>query len=144
MEIADDSRGLFLAVMLVLPAIACVNSFVHSSQLKAFLERTPAFETYQTIVDFEQVVSRQMYAALLQIGLLVSPGVIFMIGLIMGTLTVEDVIYVMLPSMVVLALGLAFKKLENRVKSIPVSDPILAERRDHIVTVWDSKPFPDW
>ena len=23
-------------------------------------------------------------------------------------------------------------------------DPILEERRDHIVRVWNSKPFPDW
>lgn len=144
MAIADDSRGLLLALMLVLPAIACINSCIHSAQLKAFLERTPAFATYQNIVDFEQVVSRQMYAALLQIGLLVSPGVIFVIGLIQGALTVEDVIYVMLPSMVVLALGLVFKQLENRVKSIPVSDPILSERRDHLVKVWNSKPLPDW
>jgi hypothetical protein len=144
MELADDSRSLFLALMLVMPAIACVNSFVHNAQLKAFLDRTPEFSTYQNITDFEVVVARQMYAALLQIALLASPGIIFVFGFVVGILAVGDVAYVVLPAFVVLALGVAFKQLENRVKSIPVSDPVLEERRDHIVKVWNSKALPDW
>jgi len=89
-------------------------------------------------------VSRQMYAALVQIALLVAPGVVFVVGLVRGVLSVDDILYVVLPSFVILALGAAFKKLENRVRSIPVSDPILEERREHIVRVWNTKPFPDW
>jgi hypothetical protein len=39
---------------------------------------------------------------------------------------------------------MAFKHLENKVRAIPAEDPILEERRQHIVRVWNSKPFPDW
>ena len=130
--------------MLVLPAIAAVNALIHGSQLHAFLRRTPAFTTYQNIVEFENVVARQMYAALLQIGLLVSPGIVCVIGLIRGVLGINDVLYVMLPAVVILALGVAFKSLEHRVRSIPADDPILQERRDQIIRVWNTKPFPDW
>jgi len=142
--IADSARSGYITVILLLPAIAVVNALVHGSQLRAFLQRTPAFDTYQNIVDFEKVVARQMYAALLQIGLLVAPGLIFVLGLIRGALAVEDFLYVVLPSFVILAIGVAFKQVEYKVRSIPVNDPILAERRDHIVKVWNSKPFPDW
>lgn len=142
--IREASRTGYIALMLLLPAVAVVNALVHGSQLKAFLDRTPAFATYQDIVEFEKIAARQMYAALLQIALLALPGVVFVVGLIRGVLAAEDILYVVLPSFVILALGLAFKKVENKVRSIPVDDPILEERRDHIVMVWNTKPFPDW
>jgi hypothetical protein len=144
MEFTQSARGFYVGLMLLLPAIAAVNALIHGSQLRDFLNRTPAFDTYQNIVDFEKIVARQMYAALVQIALLVAPGVVFVVGLVRGVLSVNDVLYVLLPSIAILALGSAFKKLENKVRSIPVNDPVLAERRDHIVKVWNAKPFPDW
>jgi hypothetical protein len=144
MEITESSRGVYFGLMLALPAIAVVNALVHGSQLRAFLQRTPAFATYQDIVDFEKVVARQMYAALLQIGLLVSPGIVFVVGLVRGALDINDFLFVLLPALAIGALGAAFKVLENTVRAIPTDDPILEERRDHIVRVWNSKPFPDW
>ncbi len=144
MEITEGARDLYVGLMLALPAIAAVNALIHGSQLRAFLQRTPAFTTYQNIVDFEQVVSRQMYAALLQIALLASPGVVFVIGIVRKALVIDDILYVVLPALVIAAVGVAFKNLENRVRSIPVDDPILEERRDHIITVWNTRPLPDW
>jgi hypothetical protein len=144
MEITGDSRSIYIALMLALPALAAVNALVHGSQLRAFLRRTPAFTTYQHIVDFEKVVARQMYAALLQIGLLASPAIIFVIGFVRKALASSDILFVILPALVIAALGMAFKNLEYKVRSIPADDPILEERRDHIVKVWNSKPFPDW
>ena len=140
----EASRSGYIALILLCPAIAVLNAVLHGSQLKAFLERTRAFDTYQDIAEFEKVVARQMYAALVQIALLVTPGVVFVVGLVRGVLAVEDFLYVLLPSFVILGIGVAFKTLEKNVREIPVSDPILAERRAHIVKVWMTKPFPDW
>jgi hypothetical protein len=144
MEITESSRGLYIGLMLVLPTIAAVNALVHGSQLRAFLQRTPAFTTYQDIVEFEKVVARQMYAALLQIGLLASPAIVLVFGLVRKILAADDILFVILPALAIAALGMAFKHLENKVRAIPAEDPILEERRQHIVRVWNSKPFPDW
>lgn len=144
MEIIEGSRGLFVALMLALPAIAAVNALVHGSQLRAFLQRTPAFTTYQDIIEFEKVVARQMYAALLQIGLLASPAIVLVIGLVRKVLAANDILFVLLPALAIAALGMAFKHLEHKVRTIPAEDPILEERRQHIVQVWNTKPFPDW
>ena len=142
--VRQASRNGYIIWMLILPAVAALNAFVHGGQLKAFLQRTPAIDSSRHIVDLEKVVARQMYAALVQIALLVAPGVVFIVGLVRGVLSVGDVLFVVLPSVGILALGLAFRTVENRVKSIPVNDPVLAERRDHIIKVWNTKPFPDW
>ncbi len=141
---AEASKTGYIALMLLLPAFAAVNSIIHGAHLRAFLDRIPALATYQDVVEFERVVARQMYAALLQIVLLVAPGVVYVVGLLRGVLGFEDVFFVMLPSFVILGLGIAFKRLENQAKSIPVKDRVLSERRDHIVKVWNAKPFPDW
>lgn len=140
----EASRTGYVALMLLCPAIAVLNALMHGSQLKRFLERTPVFSTYQDIIDFEKIVARQMYAALVQIALLVAPGVVLVVGIIRDVLSARDILYFVLPSFVIMALGFAFKTLENKVRSIPVSDPILDDRRDHIVNVWLTKPFPDW
>jgi hypothetical protein len=143
MDVAEP-RTVFIATMLLLPAAAVVNAIVHGLQLNSFLKRTPTFATYQNIVDFEKIVARQMYAALLQIVLLVTPGILFVIGLVRLVLAVDDFIYVMLPALAILAFGAAFKMLENRARSIPVDDPVLEERRNYIVEVWNSKALPNW
>ena len=143
MDVAEP-RTVFIAMMLLLPAAAVVNAIVLGLQLNPFLKRTPTIATYQNIVDFEKIVARQMYAALLQIVLLVAPGILFVIGLVRLVLAVDDFICVMLPALAIIALGAAFKMLENRARSIPVDDPVLEERRNYIVEVWNSKALPDW
>jgi hypothetical protein len=105
---------------------------------------TPAIRTYQDIVDFERVVARQMYAALMQILLLAIPGLLFAVGLIRKLLVPGDLLYILLPLVAVIAMGVAMKGLEKRAQTIPTDDPILEERRNHIVKTWISKPFPDW
>lgn len=140
----SDPRTPYIVSLLLPPALAIANSFIHKRQLVSFLRHTPAIMTYQEIVAFEKTVARQMYAALLQIALLVAPWIVFGYGYLQDVLTVDDLGLVVAPSFVVLALGLNFKRLENRARSIRAEDPMLAERRDHIVEVWMRKPFPDW
>ena len=140
----SDPRAVYIAALLLLPAAAVVNSFFHRRQLSSFLKKTPAIMTYQDITAFEKTVARQMYAALLQIALLVAPWIVFGHGVFSEILTIDDLGFVIAPSFVVLALGLNYKRLENRARSLRAEDPILAERRDHIVEVWMRKPFPDW
>jgi len=142
--VLESSRAGYIALILLLPGVAVLNALIHGSQLKAFLAQTPEFATYQDIIEFEKVVARQMYAALVQIALLVAPGIVLVVGIVRGVLSAGDILYVVLPSFVILALGVAFKSVENKVRSIPVGDRILEERRDHIVRVWLTKPFPDW
>ncbi len=140
----SDPRTQYIVSLLVLPALAVVNSFIHRRQLTSFLRQTPAIVTYQDIVAFEKTVARQMYAALLQIALLVAPWIVFGYGYVRDVLTFDDLGLVIAPSFVVLALGLNYKRLENRARSIRAEDPMLAERRDDIVGVWVRKPLPDW
>jgi hypothetical protein len=139
-----DPRTVLIGAMILLPAAGVVNAIVHGRLLRQFVRDTPAFRTYQDIVDFEHMVARQMYAALMQILLLALPGLLFAVGLLRKILGPVDFIYILVPSMVIFMMGKIFKGLEVRAQSIPAEDPVLEERRQHIVETWIKKPFPDW
>jgi hypothetical protein len=62
-----DSRTVLIGAMVLLPAAGVVNAVIHGRLLSQFVRDTPAFRTYQDIVNFENMVARQMYAALMQI-----------------------------------------------------------------------------
>jgi len=139
-----DPRTVLIGVIVLLPAAGVVNALIHGRLLSQFVRDTPAFRTYQDIVNFERVVARQMYAALMQILLLSVPGLLFVFGLFRKILGPEDLLLIVVPSGIVLVLGIAFKGIEKRAQAIPAEDPILEERRQHIIATWIKKPCPDW
>ncbi len=139
-----DPRTVLIGAMILLPAAGVVNGIVHGRLLRQFVRDTPAFRTYQDIVDFEHMVARQMYAALMQILLLALPGLLFAVGLFRKILGPGDFIYILVPAAAIFVMGKAFKGLEVRAQAIPAEDPILEERRQHIIETWIKKPLPDW
>ena len=144
MNLLHEPRNLFIALMLLCPAVAVVNSLVFGSKLKRFARRIRMFSSQDDIVRFQRVVAQQMYAALTQIVLLSVPAVLYVLGVVRGFLGVADLVFVIVPSLVVLAFGIAMKKVEQQVRRIPTRDEDLARQRDAVVTTWMRKPFPDW
>lgn len=144
MDLFQDPRNLFIALMLLCPTVAVINSLVFGSKLKRFARRIRMFSSQDDIVRFQRVVAQQMYAALTQIVLLSVPAVLYVLGVVRGFLGVADLVFVVFPSLVVLAFGIAMKKVEQQVRRIPARDEDLTRQRDAVVTTWMRKPFPDW
>ncbi|MEJ2188790.1 MAG: hypothetical protein P8Y93_05110 [Acidobacteriota bacterium] len=144
MDLLHEPRNLVIALMLLCPTVAVVNSLVFGSKLKQFARRIRMFSSQDDIVRFQRVVAQQMYAALAQIVLLAVPAVLYVLGVVRGFLGVGDLVFVIVPSLVVLAFGIAMKKTEQQVRRIPARDDDLARQRDAVVTTWMRKPFPDW
>ncbi len=143
-SVVHQPRIVFITLMLLCPAVAVVNSLIFGSKLKRFAHRIRMFSDHDDIVHFQRVVAQQMYAALAQVVLLAVPAVLFVLGVFRGFLGVGDLVFVIVPSLVVLALGIAMKKVEHRVRRIPARDDDLARQRDAVVSTWMRKPFPDW
>lgn len=144
MDLPLEPRNLFIALILLCPAVAIINALIFGNKLKQFAQRTRMFSSQDDIVDFQRVVSQQMYAALVQIVLLSVPAVLFVVGIMRGFLGVSDLVFVVVPSLIILAMGIAMKKTEQQVRRIPARDDDLARQRDAIVTTWMKKPLPDW
>ena len=139
-----DPRTVLIAAIVLLPAAGAVNAVIHGRLLSQFVRDTPAIRTYQDLLNFERMVARQMYAALMQILLLALPGLLFAVGLIRKILGPGDFLYILAPAGIIMVMGIAFKGIEKRAQALPAEDPVLEERRQHIIKTWISKPFPDW
>ena len=137
-------RSTYLLLMLGLPALAIVNAVWWGSELQQFTKRVTAFESTAHIEKFKTVVAHQMYAALVQIVLLAAPPIVFFVGLARHLLAPTDVLFIILPSALVIVVAAIYKKVETQARSIPAADDELRRQRDEIISTWIKKPLPNW
>jgi len=137
-------RSTYLMLMLLLPLAAILNAWWFGSELQRFANQVRSFSSTNEIERFKGVVARQMYAALVQIVLLIVPPILFFVGLARGALTPGDVVFIIVPSAVVILVAALYKQTEKQVKSIPAQDDELQRQRDKIIHTWLKKPLPDW
>lgn len=137
-------RTLFLTAMLASPALALLNAWIQGKDLKNFLDTTPELASSQDLENFKNIAGRQMRAALAQGALLLIAPACFFWGLMIHALTPGDFVWILLPSILVILVARSFRSLEKKAWSLPAADHYLEGERDHIVTVWRTKPLPDW
>jgi hypothetical protein len=114
------------------------------AELKRFLEKMPILASSADIEGLKAVVARQMYAALAQIIILGSPMIVFFFGIRSRHLSPADLVFIVIPSAVILLIASSYKKTEKQVQTMPAADDFLAAERDKIVETWLKKPFPNW
>ncbi len=136
--------SLMVTLLAGLPSLSLVSGIVLMTELKKFMAKTPRIETEQELEHFKKIVKHQMYAALLQIVLLGTPVFIFSYGIQKGILGFGDILYMIVPNSIVIALGLFLRKLEKKGQSISASNPELRSEVDSVVYFWKKKALPNW
>jgi hypothetical protein len=139
-----ETRIILLAAILTCFAAALLNALWFGLELRRFSKRTRILASTADLEEFKRVVGNQMRAALAQIGLLALPAVLFAVGLVLEEFEAGDILFIIVPSALVVVLAMVFRTWEVEVRSIRVVGPELAAERDAIVTTWRRKPLPDW
>ncbi|HSL18986.1 MAG TPA: hypothetical protein VLB51_13855 [Methylomirabilota bacterium] len=139
-----ETRIILLAAILTCFAAALLNALWFGLELRRFSKRTRILASTADLEEFKRVVANQMRAALAQIGLLALPAVLFAAGLVLEEFDAGDILFIIVPSALVVVLAMVFRTWEVEVRSIRVVGPELAAERDAIVTTWRRKPLPDW
>lgn len=137
-------RAFFIVIVLLLPAAAIANSLIHGMMLMKYTKQTPYLRTGRDILQFKGVVARQMYAAMIQMVLLILPLVLFLVGLLAGALTPSDIPLVIVPAGLIVVLSYFFKKAEIAARNIPTLNPEIEKQRDEIAMTWKKRALPDW
>jgi len=139
-----DPRTIYVFFMVALPAIGVLNAFWFGTELKKFVASTPILASSRDIEEFKTTVAHQMYAALAQIALLATPPILYFAGLFTGVLRPSDFVFILVPSVLIIAVAAIYRGEEARAKTLPATDPELERQRDAIVRTWMRKPWPDW
>ena len=139
-----ETREILLVVISVSFAAAAGNALWFGFELRRFANSTPVLASSSDLARFKTVVAHQMKAALAQIGLLATPAAVFAYGLVGEHLIGTDLLFIVVPSAIIVVLAVTFRSWEVRVRSIAAANPELAAQRDEIVKIWRSKPLPNW
>ena len=139
-----ETRVILLALIVTCFAAALLNALWFGLELRRFAVQTRILASTADLEEFKRVVGNQMRAALAQIGLLALPAVLFAAGLVLEEFEAGDILFIIVPSALVVVLAMVFRTWEVEVRSIRALGPELAAERDAIVTTWRRKPLPDW
>ncbi len=125
----------------LLLAVALVNSFISAAGVKKFLSLHPLISSSPDLESFKEMVRKQMYQALVQIGLL---GIANIVG-IYGILTRRiNLLLIIALDAVLIILSKSFKKFEEQARTLKVTDAALESQYDSICSTWVKKALPDF
>jgi hypothetical protein len=141
---SESIRTVFISLMLLLPALGAVNAIYHGRMLQHYVRSTKRIEDMSGLARFQKIVARQMYAALVQLALLVVPMILYFIGIPSQILRFSDIIFVFIPGGILIALGYHFRKVEAEVCRIPALGEDLDKQRMAVIKIWRTRPFPEW
>ena len=130
--------------MLILPALGAVNAIYHGLLLQRYVRDTKQIEDIAGLARFQEIVARQMYAALVQLVLILTPVVMYFIGLPMEIFRLGDIVFVLIPGGVLIGIGYYFKKVEAQACRIPAIGEDLDEQRLAVIKIWKTRPLPTW
>lgn len=131
-----------LPAFLVLAVVQAALSIWSRNVLNTFLARHPAVQGTATFEEYKQIVRGQMYAALVYLVLGIASLLLAIALAVSGGLaTVALVVAVNVP---LLLLGQSNKKIEERVRALPCSDPQLAGEYARVGESWVRRPLPDF
>lgn len=137
-------RGVLLLVLVGCPAVGLLILGTGWHQMAAFLRTTSAIRTGRDLAAFRVMVGRQMKLALVQIGVLAVPALVYIGGLSTHHLAFGDLAWLVVPMLAVLVAGAAMKKTENRARTLPVEGERLRQGYEQTIHTWMKKALPDW
>ena len=137
-------RLLLIGGLLFFPLITGFISLLAWLDLLRLLKKIKVIATTDDLEEMKPFVARQMYAALLALPTLILPALIYIAGLVLKILYAADILFLIVPSGLVILIAQIYKIFERRAQNFEVTDPALEEEYLHIVKVWNRKPFPDW
>jgi hypothetical protein len=130
--------------IVVLFSVSFLNFLAGIAGVKGFLSRNPSIDSRQNLQDFQQMVQRQMYQALLQIGLIGTASILGIYGIITGRLSFGEFLVFLLLNGVNIVIGKIGKGIEGRARSLPVKEEGLASRYEAVCETWVKKPLPNF
>lgn len=138
------TRTHVIVIMLACPTVGLILAAYFGMQLRQFVRSTPELRSNSDLDAFKRLVKGQMYAALAQIVILSIPILIFAVGFWKKIVFTKDIVYLFVPSLIILAVGMLLKSVERNAQQVPAVNEELKQERDRIVDIWLHQPFPNW
>jgi len=125
----------------LLLSLAVVNSLIAGVGVRRFLSLHPLIGNQQDLESFKEMVRRQMYQALLQIGFLGIANIVGLYGLLTHRIHLLLIIGL---DVAVIILSQGMKKTEEQARAMNVVNVALEGQYKDICETWVKKALPDF
>ena len=121
--------------------LAFVNSLISAGGIKKFLSLHSLINSSHDLESFKEMVRKQMYQALVQIGFLGVANIVGIYGLITRQV---NLLLILVLDVIIIVLSKSFKKTEEQARTLRVSDASLTGQYESICKTWVEKARPDF
>ena len=128
-----------LFILLIL--LALINSLISAAGVKKFLSFRTVIGSSTDLESFKEMVRKQMYQALAQIGLLGIANIVGIYGLLTRRI---NLLLIIALNAVPIILSKSFKKFEEQARTLEVTDANLTGQYESICKTWVKKALPDF
>lgn len=130
------ASGLLIAAFVLVVAAALDLTWVRFT--------TPMLQNRADLDKFRRAITRQRWASLGVILLLVGAGAVTLVGWIGGWLRMDDLPVTIGAGVPLLFVEWWMKYAERRFKSVPAASEKIRARWERAIREWEERPVPDW
>jgi hypothetical protein len=105
---------------------------------------TPVLRGRADLTRFRRAVTRQRWACLGVLVLLIGAGAVFLVGLLGGWCRPDDLPLTAGAGVPLLAAEWWLRSAEARFKAVPAANPRIRAAWERVVLWWEEHPVPDW
>lgn len=105
---------------------------------------TPILRGRADLARYRRAVTRQRWACLGVVVLLVAAGVVFLVGLLGGWCRPDDLPLTAGAGVPLLTAELWLRFAESRFRAVPAANPRVRAAWARVVLWWEEHPIPDW
>ncbi len=121
--------------------LAFANSLISVGGIKKFLSLHSLVNSSHDLEDFKQMVRKQMYQALAQVGFLGAANIVGIYGLLTRQV---NLLLILVLDVIIIVLSKSFKKIEEQARTLEVTDANLTGQYESICKTWVKKALPDF
>lgn len=122
-------------------SLALINTFLAAIGVKRFLSLHSFISSHHDLESFKQMVRRQMYQALMQIGFLGIANIVGLYGIITRQISL---LLILILDGAIIIISKFIKKTEEQARTLKVSDANLESQYRDICEAWTKKALPDF
>ncbi|MBI2930582.1 MAG: hypothetical protein HYY16_02935 [Planctomycetes bacterium] len=139
-----SARTVLISTMIAVPLLCLGMLAAGTLMLRSFVQRVPEIITRAQMDEFKKIVARCMRMALVVRSIGWIPPVVLVLGFVIGELVWLDLLYCVVPLLLVVGVAKLCGGIEERARALPVREEALRAERNHVVDVWVNQPRPDW